>query len=228
MAVTQFDLTSLYDLAFGVRGVPFQSKELYDKKIVQIADGEDFQSPTTSSTDTGEFIRVQKLLNARLPSGADVFAPIQIGDFILPNEPTISISVKKNIIETMLHHKPKRIFINDFIGQAISDYKRATSKDYEGGTVKEFLGFQDYEIVIRGVVINAASHKIYPETIVEKLNKLFQKNESLPIICGLTALLGIERIVMKELRFPEMTGVQHAQAYEITCVSDAPFLVERA
>jgi hypothetical protein len=203
MAVTQFDITSLYERAFGVsRGRSYDSGELYKKQITTVPDSEDYQTPSVSSTDTGEFVRIRQLLNAKLPTGRDIFLPVQIGDLLLPNEPTLAIATKKNIVETAL------------VGSTKS------------GTVKELIALEDYEITIRGIAINYESKKIYPETQVKDLHTLFRRNEALPIICGLTELLGVKRIVIKEFRLPEMTGVQHAQAYELVCVSDAEFVLE--
>ena len=94
------------------------------------------------------------------------------------------------------------------------------------GTVKELISVDDYEITIRGVALNYASKKIYPEDAVKKLHDLFLRNEALEVECAITALLGIQRLVIKEFSLPDMPGVQHAQAYEFQCVSDEDFDLE--
>lgn len=200
MAVIQFDIAGLYAQAFGTnRGVDYDGGTLYQTQIVQ---ADDYQTPSVTGSDTGEFVRIRQLLNAKLPTGADVFLPVEIGGYLLPNEPTMAIATKKNIVETALVGSTKN------------------------GTVKELIALEDYEITIRGIAINYASKKIYPETIVKDLHTLYRRNEALTIVSGLTELLGIKRIVIKDFRFPEMIGVQHAQAYEFICVSDAEFILE--
>lgn len=203
MAVAQFDITSLYERAFGVnRGQNYDGGKLYQRQVAQIPDSEDYQSPSLQGGDNGEFVRIRQLLNAKLPTGADIFLPVEIGGYLLPNEPTMAIATKKNIVETAL------------IGST------------KNGTVKELIALEDYEITIRGIAINYASKKIYPETIVKDLHALYRRNEALTIVSGLTELLGVKRIVIKDFRLPEMIGVQHAQAYELVCVSDAEFILE--
>ena len=203
MAIQQFDITSLYERAFGVsRGKAYDSGQLYTKQISEVPASEDYQTPSVFGADTGDFVRIRQLLNAKLPTGADIFLPVEIGGYLLPNEPTLAIATKKNIVETAL------------VGSTKS------------GTVKELIALEDYEITIRGIAINYESRKVYPETQVRDLHTLYRRNEALPIICGLTELLGVKRVVIKDFRLPEMTGIQHAQAYELVCVSDAEFILE--
>jgi hypothetical protein len=45
-------------------------------------------------------------------------------------------------------------------------------------------------------------------------------------MCALTNLLGIYRLVITSFELPEMIGIQHAQAYQFTCISDEDFLLE--
>ena len=203
MAVIQFDIKSLYERAFGAnRGEPYDGGQLYENRVAQVPDSEGYQTPSVSSTDAGDFVRIRQLLNAKLPTGADVFLPVEIGGYLLPNEPTMAIATKKNIVETALVGSTKN------------------------GTVKELIALEDYEITIRGIAINYESKKVYPETMVKDLHALYRRNEALTIVCGLTELLGVRRIVIKDFRLPEMIGVQHAQAYELVCVSDAEFILE--
>ncbi|MEY4902840.1 MAG: hypothetical protein RLZZ292_655 [Bacteroidota bacterium] len=134
--------------------------------------------------------------------GRPYFMPMRIGDVRLPNEPTILITAKKIIVETQLVGSDRR------------------------GSVKELIAFGDYDITIRGIAINEKSHTLYPEDWLFKLNELYNRNEALTIVCGLTAVLGIERIVIKQVTYPEMVGIPNAQGYEFICVSDEDFTLE--
>jgi hypothetical protein len=145
---------------------------------------------------------MRNTLNAVLPTGQSIFMPIRLGGVLLPNEPTIRITGQKTIVETALAGSTRR------------------------GTVKELISVDDYQVLIRGIAINYSSKLIYPEDQVKALHDLYLKNESLLIECALTNLLGIYRLVIKSVDFPEMVGVQHAQAYEFTCISDEDFDLE--
>ncbi len=142
---------------------------------------------------------MRESLNVRDHLGRQIFMPVKLGGFLLPNEPTITINSKKNIIETALAGSTRR------------------------GTVKELISIGDWEITIRGIALNTNSTKVYPEDMVHRLNYTYGRNEAIEIESALTNLLGIYRVVIKSVNFPEMTGIQHAQAYEFQCVSDEDF-----
>jgi hypothetical protein len=99
----------------------------------------------------------------------------------------------------------------------------ALAGSFKRGTVKELISIDDYEITIRGIAVNSESKLTYPEDQVKAIHDLYLLNESHFIESGLTSLLGIDKLVIKEITFPEMIGVQHAQAYELKCVSDEDF-----
>lgn len=139
-------------------------------------------------------------LNHKGLMGIEFFMPVALNGYQLPLEPVISISGKKTIIETPLTGNTRR------------------------GTVKEIITTDDYEVKIRGIIINETAND-YPYTEVAKLRELFEKNEALTIVNALTNLFEIKNIVIKSLDLPEMVGVQNAQAYTLSCVSDEDFLL---
>lgn len=201
MAKLTFDITGLYNLAFGgvQRGKPFDKKLLTPRRIAQ----EEFQAvPATNDQEGTEFVNLRSSLAANLPNGQSVFMPMRLGGVMLPNEPTIQISSRKNIVETVLSGSTRR------------------------GTVKELISIEDWSVVIRGVALNYKSKLVYPEDQVKALRDLYERNEALTVECALTSLLGIYRLVIKDFTLPEMTGIQHAQAYQFTCVSDEDFILE--
>lgn len=135
--------------------------------------------------------------------GVEYFMPVAINGYQLPNEPLVSIAGRKTIVETSLAGNTRR------------------------GTVKEIINTEDYDVKIRGVIINENAND-YPYDLVDQLRKLIEKNEALPIVCALTNLFEIRNIVIKDWDFPEMVGVQNAQAYTLTCRSDEDFLLIQA
>lgn len=194
-----FNISQLFEQAFGVpMGKPYDTNQLEFGKLDQPTD----YTVKGNNADSGEFVTVRNAINQNLPTGKPVFMPIKLGDLVLPNEPSMTISSRKNIVETSLVGSTRR------------------------GTVKELISIEDWSITIRGIAINYNSQSVYPEDIVKGLNNLYGRNEAIEIQSGLTSLLGIYRVVIQEVLFPEMIGVQHAQAYQFTCVSDEEFLLE--
>ncbi len=64
----------------------------------------------------------------------------------------------------------------------------------------------------------------YPTEQVQRLNRLFEKNESLEIVGNkLFELFGIRNIVLKSIAFSDMAGKEGIQKYEIKAVSDIDF-----
>jgi hypothetical protein len=199
--MNEFSINELYRQAFGVeRGEPFNEKELrMDKNAGKLPQHSAYDYPAQAQTES-EFLRIRNLLGVRLRNGASVFMPLKIGNFTFPNEPTMDVSSRKHIVETVL--------VNAH------------------GTVKEMISTGDYEFTIRGIAIDAFSKIFYPEEMVRDLNALYKQRESLPIVCALTELLGVRRVVIKDFKLPSMVGVQHAQAYELAVVSDHEFILE--
>lgn len=128
--------------------------------------------------------------------GITYFMPVTLDGIELPNT-LISFSGKKNIVETPL------------IGRR--------------GTVKELINIEDYEIQIRGIVVDDG--RSFPDEFIMKLQELFEKNESVSLQCALTDIFlqQDDSVVIKAIRFPDMKGIENAQAFEINCVSDPYF-----
>lgn len=201
MANLQFDITSLFQQVFGTgRGKPFDSNQIQQPGIRQ--ETEYPPLPASSDEEGSTFVSVRNSVNAVLPTGVSVFMPIKLGGLLLPNEPSIIIVGSKNIKTTELAGSSRP------------------------GTVKELIAIGDYQITIRGLAINYASKRVYPEEVVKELHDLFTRNESLAVESALTNLFGIYRLVIQSVTFPEMIGIQHAQAYEFQCISDTDFVLE--
>lgn len=139
--------------------------------------------------------------------GKKFFTTLTLGydgeTFDLPNEPLLSISLTKTIVET------------------------ATVGKYRKGTVKEYITTDDYQIVIRGVCVNEEDFEKYPSEQVAILRKVFDINDSLEVVGNkFFELFGIRSIVLKEINFDEMAGQQGLQKYVITAVSDQDFYAD--
>ncbi len=195
-----FDISALYQKAFGVgRGKPFDPNQANDIGYVEVSFPETIESDDEEGT---EFVNMRNTLQATLPSGQALFMPVRLGGELLPNEPSLSLYMPKNVVKTSLAGSQRK------------------------GTVKELIGIDDYQITIRGLCINLQSKLVYPEDQVKLIRDLAEQKESLVIESALTNLLGVYRLVIESVSFPEMIGIQHAQAYELRCLSDEDFELE--
>lgn len=144
------------------------------------------------------------------PNGASYFMVLKLADKLgniiqLPNEPLVSLSLRKTIVET------------------------ATVGRYRKGTVKEYINTEDYNINIKGVCVDDTSPNTYPATQVRDLNDLFALNEPLEIVDNtFFELFGIRKIVLSEIDFEDMAGYEGVQKYAIRAVSDQDFYAELA
>lgn len=134
-------------------------------------------------------------------SGNEVFLPIWLikadgTKFMLQNTVS-SIVSKKTIIETQLVNQQ--------------------------GSVKEELSIDDWDINVKGIIIS--SDMDYPDQQVSELRQLYKTSESLEIENARTSLLfeDNEKVVVKNLKFPEVKGFKNMQAFECDLVSDIEF-----
>lgn len=200
MAGFEFDINSLFQRAFGTgRGKPFDPSKVEDNEVKTEPP---FTDLPTLNGDEGDFGTMRDILGSNMPDGRPVFMPVQIGDLLLPNEPSLSISFGKNIVSTPIVGSNRK------------------------GKVKELIGIEDIRITIRGIALTYDNPYVYPEGDVKAIYDLFQIPEALDIKCGLTSLLGIYRVVITGGTFPDMIGIQHAQAYELQCEVDEEFELE--
>lgn len=133
--------------------------------------------------------------------GREFFLPVQLDGYVLPFA-VVGVSCKKTIVSTAL---PER-----------------------GGTVKELISLDDYIINVKGILINDDNK--YPESEIIDLHELFLKNQSITMQCVLTDIFlkGTfkQKVVIKELKFPTVTGVEHAKPFEMELESDMIFTLE--
>lgn len=94
------------------------------------------------------------------------------------------------------------------------------------GTVKENIGFGDYNIRIFGVVVNRQDQKQYPYDQVQILKNLW-KLRGMPIGFDCEAYRGLfTHVVLTKFRLDPLLGRPGIQAYEFRAISDEPNVVE--
>ncbi|WP_442589196.1 DUF6046 domain-containing protein [Pedobacter sp. AW31-3R] len=114
---------------------------------------------------------------------------------LLPGSPMIDITATKSIVTTPIKGR--------------------------NGTVKEYISIDDYQINIRGVIINYESDE-YPELTVHNLHNIFKADTEMQVTSALLNLLDIHYLVIKQIKFPEVEGYRNMQPYALQCLSDMP------
>lgn len=148
-------------------------------------------------------------IGAGLLLGGQYFQTLKVAykgeQFVFPNEPLISMSLAKTIVETATVGKERK------------------------GTVKEYINTEDYVLNIRGVCVNPDYPDEYPTEQVQELQRLFEINDSVEVVNNLfLELFGIKNLVLKNIEWNEMAGQQGLQVYTVNAVSDADFYADLA
>lgn len=112
----------------------------------------------------------------------------------------------------------------------------STGMPERGGTVKELISIDDYAISIKGILISPGNE--WPEADIIQIHNLFKKNQSVPLRSALTDIflsgksdgnsfdpVG-HRVVIKEISWPEVSGIEHAKPFAMTVESDLIFDLE--
>ena len=148
-------------------------------------------------------------IGAGLLLGGQYFQTLKVSykgeQFVFPNEPLISMSLAKTIVETATVGKERK------------------------GTVKEYINTEDYVLNIRGVCVNPDYPDEYPTEQVQELQRFFEINDSVEVENNLfLELFGIKNLVLKNIEWNEMAGQQGLQVYTVNAVSDSDFYADLA
>jgi len=89
------------------------------------------------------------------------------------------------------------------------------------GTVKEIISNDDYQISIRGILVNHTK-RAKPYEDFEKLLAMLNENKNHPVTSKLFNKCGITDLVVTGFDFPPVEGYINVMAYSITAYSDEP------
>ncbi|TAL31591.1 MAG: hypothetical protein EPN93_17500 [Spirochaetes bacterium] len=122
---------------------------------------------------------------------SDVY-PLKIGDYQFPVECIVQVKGAKNIV--------------------------ITEVPGGNGTVKELVGFPDYEVTIAGQLIGKTNKELLAE--MKNLVNLWNNAQSLPIICKYTETFGIKRVCLKDFTPTVRQGFESILWFTIDAISD--------
>jgi hypothetical protein len=132
--------------------------------------------------------------------GREFFLPVILEGVLIPFA-VVSVTANKTIVSTPM---PER-----------------------GGSVKEMIAIDDYEINIKGLVLNEDG--VFPENDIIQLQNLWKENRALIMENALTDIFlqqGADlpsNVVLKRISWPPIAGVEHVRAFEMDLISDTIF-----
>lgn len=104
----------------------------------------------------------------------------------------------------------------------VTQAKKIVMTEIQGrdGTVKEYIGLDDFEITINGIINGQAGHNPTDDIISLKNNVLIPR-VSIPVVCTYLNNLGITTITVKDFTLDQEAGGYSKQNFTINCLSDA-------
>lgn len=108
----------------------------------------------------------------------------------------------------------------------VTQAKKIITTEIQGrdGTVKEYIGLDDYEIRINGIINGPNGHNPVDETIA--MMRMLVGRPTIPIICTYLNNLGIFNVVIKEFTLDQEPGGYSKQNFSITALSDADVILQ--
>jgi hypothetical protein len=222
MAKKNFNIPALYQQVFGISGVRFAIPALLENVGKTAAEAALFAA--------GQ--RLNELVNTNVPANKQ-YQGIQT----IPLPETSIQSVLGTPIYEQITLNVPAIVSNGVVTAPASTYTfpdwplfditphwMVVKKNVQNGgvgTVKEFIGQDDFDITIRGFLINYASQD-YPEDLLTALWQVINCKQSIGITSRVFNLLDIHNIVILDAKFPGVEGYMNMQPFELTCVSDTP------
>jgi hypothetical protein len=112
----------------------------------------------------------------------------------------------------------------------------STPMPERGGSVNELVAIDDYLFNIKGILISPDN--VFPEDEIIDLKKTWLKGSSVTlrsvlsdlILSGRSNIKGEDylghRVLIKEIKWPAVAGVEHAKPFEMELVSDLIFDIE--
>lgn len=94
------------------------------------------------------------------------------------------------------------------------------------GDFKQYLGKSDWDIKIRGVMVNEDDPYNAPEGFIRHLKSFNDARISIRIVNEMCRWLEIYDVVIHDVEFPAVEGFPGVQPFIIDCYSDIPFPIK--
>lgn len=112
--------------------------------------------------------------------------------------------------------------IYDAVLITVSQAKKIITTEIQGrdGTVKEYIGLDDYQVVVNGILTGA--NGVRPVDEIAQLKKMLDAPVRIDVACAYLQDLGIHSLVVMDYTFEQQAGGYSYQTFSITFKSDVP------
>lgn len=104
----------------------------------------------------------------------------------------------------------------------VNQAKKIISTEIQGrdGTVKEYIGMDDYVVTVTGIL--TGTNGVRPVDEIIALKKILDAPVEIPVACQYLQMMDIHNLVTYEYNFEEQAGGYSYQTFSITFRSDVP------
>lgn len=115
------------------------------------------------------------------------------------------------------------IFKFDSVLVTVSQSKNIVKTPIQGrnGTVKEYISDGDYDITLKGVIVNENPLRS-PLEFIETLHNLLLEQNELSIVSNYIVLFGINYVVIESYNFNQVEGSVNQIQFDMKLLSDEP------
>lgn len=108
----------------------------------------------------------------------------------------------------------------------VSQAKKIVMTEIQGydGTVKEYIGLDDYQVTINGIITGPNGH--YPQDEVNALHQLAKAPIAIKVTSRYLQNIDINMLVVKDFFYDQEAGGYSKQNFTLNCVSDAPLILQ--
>jgi hypothetical protein len=103
---------------------------------------------------------------------------------------------------------------------SVSQSKKIITTEIQGrdGTVKEYIGMDDFQISLTGRI--SGSYNVYEKELVSTLKKILSSGQPLAVTSWYLQNLDIVNVVIKDFNFGQTEGEYSTQYFTISAISD--------
>lgn len=108
----------------------------------------------------------------------------------------------------------------------VSQAKKIIKTEIQGrdGTVKEYIGMDDYQVTINGIIVG--ENRVHPKNKVLQLKSVLDAPVSIPVVSEFLNNLGIFNIVINDYSLPQEAGGYSKQDFSINALSDTDIILQ--
>lgn len=112
--------------------------------------------------------------------------------------------------------------IYDAVLITVSQAKKIIMTEIQGrdGTVKEYIGMDDYHVSVNGII--TGTNGVHPADEIAILKKMLDAPVAIDVVCPYLQNLGIQSLVVQDYTFEQQAGGYAYQSFSINFKSDIP------